>query len=150
MMKKRLKWIGYSIGLVCVLAVVMFTLWLLSYPSRIVNNGELFLRQAFQPGKDAYPCIHEGTWATWYFAGTRGLPTLTKLSHDASLSPYGRDLATNLYRYISTGQHLRTVRWELAHGELPLLGRYYYNRLLRDDTIYLKQRGLPIPQGEEP
>jgi hypothetical protein len=150
MMTKRLKWIGYSISGVFVLTASLFTTWLLGYPSRVINNGEMFVREAFQPGKDMYPCIHEGTWATWYFAGTRGLPALTDLSQDASLCPYGRDLATNLYQYISTGRHLPTVRWELAHGQLPLLGRYYYRRLLRDDTVYLKEKGLPIPQGEEP
>ena len=149
-MTRRQKLIVCSVGGICAIAVVASVGWMLSIPSQVLKGGERFVREAFQPDKDMYPCIHYDTWATWYFAGTKGLPTLQRLSHDESLSPHGRALATNLYQHISTGQHLPCVRWELAHEDTSWSGRYYYRRLLNDDTIYLKERGLPVPEEQEP
>jgi hypothetical protein len=150
MMTKRQKRVGCFGMALCILATITWLSWLPIWTSRIAKHGGQWFKKEFQPGKDAYLCIHKDTWATWYFAGTKGLPELKRLSLDSSLTPSGRGIASNLYVHISSGGHLPCVRCELAEGHLPWLGRQYYRYLLRNDTAYLKQRGLPIPEGTQP
>lgn len=150
MMTKCQKRIGWVSVMLCILATIIWLSWLPIWTSHIAKHGGKWFGDEFQPGKDAYLCIHEDTWATWYFAGTKGLPEIKRLSQYPSLTPSGRSIASNLYVHISSGGHLPCVRWELAEGQLPWLGRQYYRYLLRNDTAYLKQRGLPIPEGTQP
>ena len=146
-MTRQAKRAGWAIAAVVAVAITLWVSWLPIWTSLVVAHGAPFFRDNFQPGRDLHAAIHEDTWATWHFAGTKGLPEIKRLSQDPSLIPSGRSTASNLYLHISTGGHLPCVRWELAEGGLQSFGLQYYRYLLRRDTSFLKRRGVPVPEG---
>ena len=148
-MTRRTKWIIWVLGGICAFVAAGWAFWLPLWTSLVVRHGADFFRDNFQPSRELHAAIHEDTWATWYFAGTKGLPVIMTLSQDASLIPSGRSTASNLLIHISTGRHLPAVRWALAEGHLPWVGRQYYGYLLKRDTDFLMRKGLPIPQGTQ-
>lgn len=75
----------------------------------IEHSGSRFFRENFQPGKDIHVVISKDDWAIFYFAGTKGLSDLSRLSTDPSLTPKGRELAKDLRSYIESGSHLAYI-----------------------------------------
>ena len=145
--KRRL---ACSAAVLLVLLVAAWFLWLPIVTARVVGLGADFFHDNFQPDDDLHACIHEDTWALWYFAGTKGLPEIKSLSQDRSLIPSGRRVASNLFTHVSTGGHIPHIRWNLQRGDLPWLGRQYYAYLLKQDTKYLQSKGLAVPEGTNP
>lgn len=99
-----------------------------------------------------YACIHEDEFAIG-FAGTKGLPEIERLSRDESLIPSARSTASNLYAYISSGQHLPSFRFLLANNP-HWIGRLFLKSLVKTDTAYLRRHDLPtqadeLKQGEQ-
>lgn len=93
-----------------------------------------------------YACISEDEFVMW-FAGTKGLPEIERLSRDESLIPSGRSTASNLFAYISSGRHLPSARYMLANNPY-LIGRQFWKYVLKNDSIYLMKKGLTIQNGE--
>jgi hypothetical protein len=150
-MTTKWKWrLAWSVGVLLVLLVAAWFLWLPVVTTRVVRHGEQFFHDNFQPDDDLHAAIHEDTWALWYFAGTKGLPEIRRLSQDATLIPSGRQIASNLYTHVSTGGHIPSIRWNLEQGDLPWLGRRYYSYLLKQDVAHLRSKGLPVPEGTNP
>lgn len=146
-MAKRTKMIGRVIVAIIVIAATIWITWMPIFTTLVLNDGVAFFRDNYQPNKDIHACICEETWAIWYFAGTKGLPSLKRFSQDPSLILSGRSTASNLFIHISGGTHLPTLRYELAQGHLTWLGRQYCRYLLNKDKEFLIQRGISTPEG---
>lgn len=120
--------------------VITSMIWLIWMPvtaSWMVRRSAKHFHDIYQPGKKMYACIHEDLFAL-EFAGTKGLPAIEKLSKDESLIPSARNTASNLYAYISSGQHLPSFRHTLTNNPY-WIGRQFGNYLLRKDTAYLRK-----------
>lgn len=136
------------LGVLCVAAsLVAWLAWLPIVTTLVIRHGAGFFRSSFQPDKDAHPIIISDEWATCYFAGTKGLPEIERLSRDRSLTPAGRAIASDLYHSVSSGQHLPYLRWMVTEGARAWVSRRYYEYLLKRDIAYLKERGTPIPES---
>jgi len=106
------------------------------------RSAELF-HDMYQPGKKMYACIHEDEFAMW-FAGTKGLPEIKRLSQDESLIPPAQNIASNLYIHISSGQHLPSFRFLIANHS-HWIGRLFFKSLVKSDMAYLKRHDLSTP-----
>ena len=136
--QKRFYWFG---GCLALLAITVWLTWLPIITTLIAIHGAAFFHDEFQPGKKAYVCIGEDEWAIYYFAGTKGLPAIQKLSEDRTLTPSGRNIASNIYAHIFTGRHIPAFRWMLEQKDLPWLCIRYHSYLLQQDTKYLQSKG---------
>ena len=103
----------------------------------------------FSPSLDLHAAIHDDDWAVSYFAGSRGLAAVRELSHDLALTPYGREVASNVFVHISKGGHIPYLRFLLSQPKLSWAGRHYKEYILQKDLEYLRQHGVTIPDGEE-
>jgi hypothetical protein len=140
----KTRYLKVTVVVIVTVLVITFMLWLIWLPvtaSWMVRQNAKQYHDMYQPGEEMYACIHNDEFAIW-FAGTKGLPAIEKLSKDESLIPSARSSASNLYVYISSGQHLPSIRRILASNPY-WLDRQFGNYLVKKDTVYLKEQIPP-------
>jgi len=140
MKMKTKRIVGLAIVTVLAATFIIWLIWMPITTSWMVRDSAKRFHDRYQPGKKMYACIHEDEFALG-FAGTKGLPEIEKLSRDDSLIPSARNTASNLYAYVSSGQHLPSIRHTLANNPY-WIGRQLNQYLLKRDTAFLKSRGV--------